>query len=198
MGLPTVLFDKWYTVFSYHNGCYLLLCNFLQEIWYLCTCTIHLIFMPISINNVWNLFSCNPLPTHQHSLGNNTSTMKRVQMLTFPSVLFIIYFAHSKSCNTAELLIWTNGSYLHQYKQAPVVAAEYLSSCASWCMATDHCVMLTWSPGTCWQVAPIGIGEPVLGTVYVPRVARGITGEVDIAKVCHVINVCCNAIIMPN
>ena len=149
-----------------------------------------ILFLCISLWIMSGIFSAvthglSPGSPKGHSLGNITSTMKRVQMLTFPSVLLIMYFARSKSCSTVELLRWTNGSDLHQYKQAPVVAVEYLNYCANWCMATQHCVMLTWSPGTCWQVVPIEIGEPVLGTVYVPLMARRITGEVDIAKVCH-------------
>ena len=167
-------FNFFITAFRYFISCYLSSRLFSKEIFHLRYVWSYLLIHVLLISS--GIFSA----VTQSSV-NITSTMEIVIMIMLISVIFLMDLIHCKSCNSMELSIWTNVSYLQHYKEAPMVAGEYLSSCASWCMATDHCVMFTWSPGTCQQVAPFSIGKPVLGRVYVPRMARSITGEVDIA-----------------
>ena len=69
------------------------------------------------------------------------------------------------SCNSFYLNKWTGAGPVFRDIPAPGNASKSLSTCARWCIENLSCMMLSWSPGLCWQVGYCGI-QIETGLVY--------------------------------
>ena len=70
-----------------------------------------------------------------------------------------------ESCDPIYLIKWKGKDLIHHEIEAPGKAATSLCTCSRWCLDKPSCMLLSWSPGTCWQVGLCGTLS-VTGTVY--------------------------------
>ena len=70
-----------------------------------------------------------------------------------------------ESCDSFDFIKWERNYPVYHEMKAPGVASTSLFTCSRWCMDRSSCMLLSWSPGSCWQVGPCGTLN-VTGTVY--------------------------------
>ena len=70
-----------------------------------------------------------------------------------------------ESCDSINLYTWAGTDPAYRDAAAPENASESLLTCGRWCIENHNCVLLTWSPGSCWQVDRCGT-QVVTETVY--------------------------------
>ena len=90
--------------------------------------------------------------------------MKMLWCRLLPFILgaFII---SCEGCNSFELIKWKGNNPVYHQIEAPGTASKALFTCSRWCMEKSSCTLLSWSPGSCWQVGLCG-SLNVTGAVY--------------------------------
>ena len=80
----------------------------------------------------------------------------------FKIILFIYV---CESCDSFHLNKWKGIGPIYRETEGPANTLKSLSACSRWCMEKPSCVLLSWTPGSCWQVGLCGTLN-VTGTVY--------------------------------
>ena len=70
-----------------------------------------------------------------------------------------------ESCGPIYLNKWEGVGTIYHVVEAPKTASISLYACSRWCMEKSNCMILSWSPGSCWQVGHCGTAN-VTGKVY--------------------------------
>ena len=108
---------------------------------------------------IWFRFQCHPFPV-----------IWIIPLRVMACYLLIIIILSMnmivcESCNSLYLNKWTGTGPAFLDIPAPANASKSLSTCARWCIENPSCMMLSWSPGLCWQVGYCGT-EISTGLVY--------------------------------
>ena len=83
----------------------------------------------------------------------------------FVAIALLTNSIGSEGCDSLYLRERNGAVIVYRDTAAPENASKSLSACGRWCIENPSCVMLSWSPGSCWQVGYCGT-QIVKNTVY--------------------------------
>ena len=69
-------------------------------------------------------------------------------------LVFILctYITICKSCDSFHFCIWEGECPVYLQRKAPGNMSKSLYACSRWCFENTTCILLSWDPGSCWQV----------------------------------------------
>ena len=70
-----------------------------------------------------------------------------------------------ESCGSIYLNKWVGVNNIYHEVEAPDAASISLFTCSEWCMEKSSCMLMSWTPSSCWQVGCCG-NLKVTGKVY--------------------------------
>ena len=68
----------------------------------------------------------------------------------------ILYISVCKSCDSIYLNEWVGIGPIYRETEGPENVSKSLSACSQWCMEKPSCMLLSWDPGSCWEVRLCG------------------------------------------
>ena len=77
----------------------------------------------------------------------------------------ILRISMCKSCDSFYLNKWEEAGPLYRETEGSAKASKSLFVCSLWCAEKSSCTLMSWTPGSCWQVRPCGT-LIVTGSVY--------------------------------
>ena len=74
-------------------------------------------------------------------------------------LVVIILFTNISGCESCDLLYlnkWAGTHDIYREAASSEHASKSLLTCSQWCIENPSCLLLSWSPGSCWQVGYCG------------------------------------------
>ena len=76
-----------------------------------------------------------------------------------------MYISVCYSCDSFYLTKWKGPEPPYYLTQGPANASKSPYACSQWCIEEPGCMLLSWTPGSCWKVGLCGTPD-VTGTLY--------------------------------
>ena len=86
-----------------------------------------------------------------------------------------------KSCDSFYVSKWKGTGPTYRQIEASTIASKSLHSCTRWCVEKPSCILLSWGPGSCWQVGFCGtrnVTEMVFDPKKIPLVSMSNTSSI--------------------